>query len=180
MDDDDLSEGINDWFDYCKRMFRKVTKNDLIEFENKYKGKKQKKRKEKREKTSSCLGSDEEKRDLKRIYLEATGDMDQIFERHLLTCLEDEDRLRSMIDEMIENKDFKLSGNVGCSLINALKGLFTGLIEKEVKKAFKDAIDGATCMSCKQDSECGFGTTCKDEICTDGKACLPMVMGFEG
>ncbi|MCK6512140.1 hypothetical protein L6R29_19580 [Myxococcota bacterium] len=80
----------------------------------------------------------------------------------------------------LENKDFKLSGNVGCSLINALKGLFTGLIEKEVKKALKDAIDGATCMSCKQDSECGFGTTCKDEICTDGKACLPMVMGFEG
>lgn len=87
MDDDDLSEGINDWFDYCKRMFRKVTKNDLIEFENKYKG------------------SEEEKRDLKRIYLETTGDMDQIFERHLLTCLEDEDRLRAMIDEMIENKD---------------------------------------------------------------------------
>ena len=30
--------------------------------------------------------------------------MDQIFERHLLTCLEDEDRLRSMIDQMIEDK----------------------------------------------------------------------------
>ncbi len=80
----------------------------------------------------------------------------------------------------LENKDFKLSGNIGCSLINAVKGLFSGLIENEVKKAVKDAIDGATCMSCKQDSECGFGTTCKDEICTDGKACLPMVMGFEG
>lgn len=87
LDDDDLSEGIHDWFDYCKRMFRKVTKNDLIEFENKYKG------------------SDEEKRDLKRIYLEAEGDMDQIFERHLLTCLEDEDRLRAMIDQMIEAKE---------------------------------------------------------------------------
>ena len=31
--------------------------------------------------------------------------MDQIFERHLLTCLEDEDRLRSMIDQMIEDKE---------------------------------------------------------------------------
>ena len=50
-------------------------------------------------------GSDEEKTDLKRIYLETAGDMDQIFERHLLTCLEDEDRLRSMIDQMIEDKD---------------------------------------------------------------------------
>ncbi len=39
MDDDDLTMGINDWYDYCKKMFRKVTKNDLIEFENKYKGK---------------------------------------------------------------------------------------------------------------------------------------------
>lgn len=39
MDDDDLTEGVNDWYDYCKKMFRKVTKNDLIEFENKYKGK---------------------------------------------------------------------------------------------------------------------------------------------
>ena len=39
MDDDDLTMGVNDWFDYCKRMFRKVTKNDLIEFENRYKGK---------------------------------------------------------------------------------------------------------------------------------------------
>lgn len=38
MDDDDLTMGINDWYDYCKRMFRKVTKNDLVEFENKYKG----------------------------------------------------------------------------------------------------------------------------------------------
>ncbi len=39
MDDDDLTMGINDWYDYCKKMFRKVTKNDLVEFENKYKGK---------------------------------------------------------------------------------------------------------------------------------------------
>jgi hypothetical protein len=31
--------------------------------------------------------------------------MDKIFERHLLTCLEDEDRLRSMIDQMIEDKE---------------------------------------------------------------------------
>jgi DnaJ family protein C protein 9 len=51
------------------------------------------------------LGSDEERNDLKRIYLEVVGDMDQIFERHLLTCLEDEDRLRSMIDQMIEDKE---------------------------------------------------------------------------
>jgi TnpA family transposase len=50
-------------------------------------------------------GSDEEKADLKRIYVDTAGDMDQIFERHLLTCLEDEDRLRSMIDQMIEDKD---------------------------------------------------------------------------
>ena len=105
-DDDDLTMGVNDWFDYCKRMFRKVTKNDLVEFENKYKG-----IKSKPSLASSCrshihlAGSDEEKNDLKRIYLEATGDMDQIFERHLLTCLEDEDRLRSMIDQMIEDKE---------------------------------------------------------------------------
>lgn len=39
MDDDDLTMGVDDWYDYCKKMFRKVTKNDLIEFENKYKGK---------------------------------------------------------------------------------------------------------------------------------------------
>jgi hypothetical protein len=50
-------------------------------------------------------GSDEEKTDLKGIYLDVTGDMDQIFERHLLTCLEDEDRLRSMIDQMIEDNE---------------------------------------------------------------------------
>ncbi|CAF3326196.1 unnamed protein product [Rotaria socialis] len=87
MDDDDLNMGVNDWYDYCKKMFRKVTKNDLVEFENKYKG------------------SDEEKNDLKRIYVEVVGDMDQIFERHLLTCLEDEDRLRSMIDQMIEDNE---------------------------------------------------------------------------
>lgn len=87
LDDDDLAMGVNDWYDYCKKMFRKVTKNDLIEFENKYKG------------------SDEEKNDLKRIYLEVGGDMDQIYERHLLACLEDEDRLRSMIDRMIEDKE---------------------------------------------------------------------------
>jgi len=87
MDDDDLTAGVNDWFDYCKKMFRKVTKNDLVEFENKYKG------------------SDEEKNDLKRIYLDVAGDMDQIFERHLLTRVDDEDRLRSMIDQMIEDDE---------------------------------------------------------------------------
>ncbi|CAF3384123.1 unnamed protein product [Rotaria sp. Silwood1] len=55
--------------------------------------------------SSSVECSDEEKNDLKRIYLDVAGDMDQIFERHLLTCLEDEDRLRSMIDQMIEDNE---------------------------------------------------------------------------
>ncbi|CAF0724411.1 unnamed protein product [Didymodactylos carnosus] len=87
MVDDSSVDDITDWFDYCKKMFRKVTKNDLVEFENKYKD------------------SNEELEDLKRIYLEVGGDMDQIFERHLLTRLDDEQRLREMLDKMIEEKE---------------------------------------------------------------------------
>ena len=44
MDDDDLAMGVDDWYDYCKKMFRKVTKNDLVEFENKYKGTKRRRK----------------------------------------------------------------------------------------------------------------------------------------
>jgi len=85
LDDSIIDSDITDWFDYCKKIFRKVTKNDLVEFEHKYKG------------------SDEEKEDLKRIYLEVGGDMDQIFDRHLLTQLNDEQRLRNLIDKMIDD-----------------------------------------------------------------------------
>lgn len=80
----------------------------------------------------------------------------------------------------LSNSDFKINGDVICKLVDLLKGLFKGLIEKEAKKAIGDAIGGFTCKSCKSTAECGSGATCSKGTCMAGKTCLPMPLGFDG
>ncbi|KOS20045.1 DnaJ -like protein subfamily C member 9 [Escovopsis weberi] len=82
------SEGFN-WSDYYRAQYHDAVSADAIEkFAKKYKG------------------SDEEKDDLLIAYGECEGDMDQIYERVVLSnVLEDDERFRKMIDQAIEERD---------------------------------------------------------------------------
>jgi DnaJ family protein C protein 9 len=50
VDDDDFSKSDQNWEDYWRFLFKKVTEQDITEFENKYKG------------------SEEETTDVKQLY----------------------------------------------------------------------------------------------------------------
>ncbi|KAL7784955.1 DnaJ domain-containing protein [Trichoderma ceciliae] len=82
------SEGF-DWSGYYREQFRDAISEDAIrKFAEKYKG------------------SDEEKDDLLVTYEECEGDMDQVYERVILSdVLEDDERFRIIIDEAIETGD---------------------------------------------------------------------------
>lgn len=82
------SEGFN-WSDYYREQFKDAISEDAIrKFAEKYKG------------------SDEEKDDLLIAYKECEGDMDQVYERVMLSdVVEDDERFRKMIDEAIETGD---------------------------------------------------------------------------
>ncbi|KAK5995012.1 putative J domain-containing protein [Cladobotryum mycophilum] len=82
------SEGFN-WSDYYCEQFKDAISEDAIKkFAEKYKG------------------SDEEKDDLLIAYEECKGDMDQVYERVMLSdVIEDDERFRKIIDEAIESGD---------------------------------------------------------------------------
>jgi len=87
-ENDPLSEN-KDWEEYWRILFPKVTQKDIEEFEKKYKG------------------SEEEKEDIKKAYLEGEGDMNFILDSVLLSTVEDEDRFRAVIDQLIKDKEVK-------------------------------------------------------------------------
>ncbi|KAM0474076.1 hypothetical protein ACHAPX_007789 [Trichoderma viride] len=82
------SEGFN-WSDYYREQFKDAISEDAIrKFAEKYKR------------------SDEEKDDLLIAYEECEGDMDQVYERVMLSdVVEDDERFRQIIDEAIETGD---------------------------------------------------------------------------
>lgn len=82
------AEGFN-WSDYYQEQFKDAISSDAIsKFAEKYKG------------------SDEEKDDLLIAYEECEGDMDEIYERVILSdVVEDDARFRHIIDEAIEKED---------------------------------------------------------------------------
>lgn len=84
MDDDDFSKSDVNWEDYWRLLFKKVTKEDIIEFETKYKG------------------SEEEAEDVKQLYELHKGDMDQIMAGVMCATAEDEPRIRELIQKMID------------------------------------------------------------------------------
>eukprot|EP01102_Stenamoeba_stenopodia_P006782 TRINITY_DN1891_c0_g2_i3.p1 TRINITY_DN1891_c0_g2~~TRINITY_DN1891_c0_g2_i3.p1 ORF type:complete len:387 (-),score=137.32 TRINITY_DN1891_c0_g2_i3:92-1252(-) len=89
VDDDFLggSEG-RDWAAYWRILFKKITVEDIKEFERNYKG--------------SVL----EKEDVKEAYKKTKGDMNLILE-FVWSTYEDEDRFRKIIDEAIESGEIK-------------------------------------------------------------------------
>lgn len=84
------SEGFN-WSDYYREQFKDSISTDAIRrFAEKYKG------------------SDEEKDDLLVAYEECEGDMDQVYERVMLSdVVEDDERFHRIINEAIEQGDVR-------------------------------------------------------------------------
>ncbi|XP_030011824.1 dnaJ homolog subfamily C member 9 [Sphaeramia orbicularis] len=72
------------WEDYWRLLFPKITVQDIIEFESKYKG------------------SDEERQDVIQLYVQHQGDMDAITESALCSSQEDEPRLCNIIQDAIQ------------------------------------------------------------------------------
>ncbi|XP_022054044.1 dnaJ homolog subfamily C member 9 [Acanthochromis polyacanthus] len=72
------------WEDYWRLLFPKITMQDIMEFEKKYKG------------------SDEEREDVIRLYVQHQGDMDAITASALCCSQEDEPRLCSIIRAAID------------------------------------------------------------------------------
>ena len=122
-----LDKDVN-WADLWKLLFKKVTTKDIVDFERKYKG------------------SEEEREDLKQLYLRYKGDMDKIMSFVLCATNDDEPRLRDFLQELIDSKD-----------LPAYKA-FTG--ESEKKKANrKRKADREAKMADKMAKDLGLNTT---------------------
>uniref|UniRef100_A0A1B6KEC9 J domain-containing protein n=1 Tax=Graphocephala atropunctata TaxID=36148 RepID=A0A1B6KEC9_9HEMI len=87
-DDDEESEFEGqDWMEYWRMMFKKITLKDIEKYEKEYKG------------------SDDELRDLKKAYEGGKGDMDKIYEMVPFVKLEDEERIRKRIQKLIDAQE---------------------------------------------------------------------------
>lgn len=85
--DDDAFPGnrsYDEWYDYWRNMFSKITVKDIDAFEKKY------------------VGSEMETEDLQAAYLEAEGDFDGILDRVPCCSADDEDRFRTVLTPLIE------------------------------------------------------------------------------
>lgn len=78
---------MNKFFDVYKSVLSQITLQDIIDFEKQYKD------------------SEEEKQDLKRLYLQHEGDMDRIMESALCSSHDDEPRVRDILKQAIDAKD---------------------------------------------------------------------------
>ncbi|XP_059478658.1 dnaJ homolog subfamily C member 9 [Neocloeon triangulifer] len=76
-----------DWLDYWRSIFKPVTKQDIVDYEKKYKG------------------SEEERNDLKSAYNTYKGDMNSVMDAVPFADMEDEERLTETLREMIENEE---------------------------------------------------------------------------
>ncbi|CAN9499657.1 unnamed protein product [Ophioblennius macclurei] len=75
------------WDDYWRLLFPKITVQDILEFEKKYKG------------------SDEERQDVIQLYNQHQGDMDAIMASLMCATQEEEPRLCGIIQEAIDGGD---------------------------------------------------------------------------
>ncbi|XP_076758966.1 dnaJ homolog subfamily C member 9 [Xylocopa sonorina] len=83
---DEESEEVmmRNWADYWKSLFKKISVEDINNYEKNYKG------------------SEVEIKDLKRAYMDSKGDMDYILETVPFANCEDEPRLHDIIEGLIE------------------------------------------------------------------------------
>lgn len=85
--DDDVVVQERDWDAYWRLLFQKITVEDIAEFEKNYKG------------------SEEEVNDLMSAYLDYQGDMDAILENVLCATVDDDERFRGIIEQLISTED---------------------------------------------------------------------------
>ena len=85
--DDDVVVQQRDWDAYWRLLFQKITMEDIGEFEKNYKG------------------SEEEVNDLRSAYLDYEGDMDAILENVLCSTIDDGERFRKIIQDLISKED---------------------------------------------------------------------------
>lgn len=83
---DEESDPDKDWSEYWRILFKKVTLEDIKNFEKEYRN------------------SGEEDEDLKKAYLESEGNMDQIIDTVLCATAEDESRFAKKIQTWIESE----------------------------------------------------------------------------
>ncbi|CAH8494558.1 unnamed protein product [Schistosoma turkestanicum] len=84
-DDEITSKSYDDWVEYWKLLFPKITSAQIDDYCKKYKG------------------SEQETEDLIKIYNRSKGDMDVIMESLILTSYRDEARVRGLIDKLISS-----------------------------------------------------------------------------
>lgn len=87
---DDESDCLNqdrNWEEYWRLLFPKITLEDILQFEKKYKG------------------TDEEKEDLSRLYLQHEGDMDLIMDSALFAEEDEEPRIRAILQSLVDAKE---------------------------------------------------------------------------
>lgn len=84
MDDEDFVKDDVNWEDYWRLLFKKITKEDIVQFETNYKG------------------SEEETNDIKSLYQQYEGEMDKIMSSVLCATIDDEPRIRNIIQKMID------------------------------------------------------------------------------
>ncbi|NXU51372.1 DNJC9 protein, partial [Turnix velox] len=77
--------GEQDWEQYWRLLFKKITVKDIEDFEKRYKD------------------SEEELADIKAAYMDFEGDMDQIMESLLCADYTDEPRIRKILEKAIES-----------------------------------------------------------------------------
>jgi hypothetical protein len=82
----------------------------------------------------------------------------------------------------LASEDVSLNGGFGCTISNALLGLFIGILKDQITGAIQSAIQDQTCAQCPGGTveECGsFATGCSNKVCQEGSQCLQK-LGLEG
>lgn len=88
--DDKLPDRSSDqWSQYWRELYRKVTVEEIVEFEKTYKG------------------SEEERNDVKKYYVKSKGDLDIIMSSIMVVRYDEENRIRDIINELISTKEVK-------------------------------------------------------------------------
>lgn len=88
--DEMLSSGFEDWYQYFRNLFPKVTVQDIEKFSSSYKG------------------SEEEKNDIIEAYYSRNGNFREMMEFVMLAEDEDENRIANIINTGIANGDVEL------------------------------------------------------------------------
>ncbi|KAM5141267.1 dnaJ homolog subfamily C member 9 [Mantella aurantiaca] len=86
-EESDVIPQDRDWDEYWRLMFKKITVEDIQAYEDKYKG------------------SEEERADIIQAYVDFEGDMDNIMDSVTLADMDNEPRIREVIQKAIKKKE---------------------------------------------------------------------------